>query len=216
MTDLLEETHSDFQYERNLKLFKKILPIVIAATIFFIIIISAKNWYNARKNEKLESRTELLVKTLLMNDDSKKVAMLNTISTENDDIGNYAKLEASITGNISSEEVEELEKIASNSSNKIVSSLAKLRFVGISLDKSDLLEKNKQKIQTFLVSFTKSEPLYLNAKILEILYNIQIKNITSAKEILSRLNIEPNLPETIKGQIEAIENHIKNKEKNEK
>lgn len=214
MSDLLDEAKTEYLHYKRVEFFKKLLPNIALITLAVIIVIMLKNFYQGRENAKKELRTSIFLSSLFKELKDQELEKQGLASLKDHDvIGDLATL-ASITSQIKDNKLEnieaELENIISNASSPITSSLAKLLFVGRMLDKDKLSEDDSKKIQKYIMTFDKKQPLYFNSQIYYALYNIKIGNLNSANDILKNLK-ENDLSTGLKNQIDVILNFIKGK-----
>ncbi len=215
MTDILDEANQDYRFQRRVSLFKKALPFIAFITLVIVIIIGVKDWYNNKKLLEREARTNLLAEALENPDPELKQEALHAIAnSKNDGISDLAAQNL-ISDDIkkdSDKALAELDKLIQHSSSVVNKNLAKLQYAGLLLDKNSLTDEESRKIQNILISIDQTQVLYSKAQIYLALYNIKIRNYTSAKDVIIKLKNNKKLPEFIYLEADAILNYINEKE----
>jgi hypothetical protein len=218
MTNLFEEANQDHNYNKKVELYKKLLPIVVFCTILFIIIISLKNWYYSRQNSIREDRTQLLINAILnpTDEDLRKETLTSLIQSK-DKISDISRLGLLKTYIDSKKPIPEIlsviqESIESTEDN-VALNLLKVLYASFALEDSSNSNDISIKSQNYLKSIDDIHPLFLNAQIFLSLHLIKQNDTNAANIVLNNIYSNPKASESIKGQIEAIQNYLKLKGK---
>lgn len=217
MSDLFEEANSDYQYNKKVQIYKKILPITVIATIFFVIIVAIKNWYFARQDSLTQERTKILLDSYF-NKTSKNLSReaLETLALNKDNISDFANL--AIIKDILEVNLDtpkllyEIQNKIDLVSDDVIKNILKILYGSKALDIENLENDISVRAVNYLKSIDESQPLYYNAQIILALHSIKSSDNKAAETILNNLSSKPMVSESIKGQIDAIQHYIKSKE----
>lgn len=217
MSDLFEEANSDYQYNKKVQIYKKILPITVIATIFFVIIVAIKNWYFARQDSLTQERTKILLDSYFNKTSgnlSKEALETLTLNKDNiSDFANLAIIKDILEVNLDTPKLlYEIQNKIDLVSDDVIKNLLKILYSSKALDIENLENDISVRSVNYLKSIDESQPLYYNAQIILALHSIKSLDNKAAETILNNLSSKPMLSESIKGQIDAIQHYIKSKE----
>ena len=166
MADILDEVLNDEKDEKRLALFRKALPTIIVTTIFIAVAMAGYGWY---KNRIVEHNKE--IGDMFIDLASGQVADLSLRNNSLEQLiekGGTRQAELAeiqlihfMLNNDSASSMARLESIIDNNSYyEITTSYARLLWLGIILDQTELTEVMQIKARKYLDHFSKEDQLF--------------------------------------------------------
>ncbi|PCJ29719.1 MAG: hypothetical protein COA94_00655 [Rickettsiales bacterium] len=167
MADLLDEVLHDARYEKNLLLFRKFLPFVIAVSVIIAISIASYGWYQNKISKHNREIGDVFVSIMSTKHD-KKSSMVDSLHelVASGDNKQIELAELKIAGELINSKnkkpaLEKLEKIISNKGYyEVTTSFARLLWVGVVLDQKKVSDANKIKAIDYLQYFSKDTQVF--------------------------------------------------------
>lgn len=211
MADILEEVLRDQSDEKKLNFFRRLLPITIIITIFVVIIMFINNWY-VNKQTKINMKIgDILVKAI--NNEDKKLSLesLDTIiqhyqSNRAVEITALEQVSIKIHNNEKESALDLLDKIINNKEYyNITTAYARILWINLVIDKTNLSENEKEKLEIYLNYFNNEEQEFFGtASLLKALWYAKNAQNEIAGKILQKIIASENIPLTIKEQGRAL------------
>ncbi|XVN42054.1 MAG: DUF2659 family protein [Candidatus Rickettsia vulgarisii] len=212
MTDILDEVLNDENEAKKLYYFKKLLPIAIILTIITILLMLLYNWQEDKKIKNNQQTGDILVKSIsLINDDKDltNISLENLIKTSNNKVGELASIEQvsiEIKQNNISKATELLKIIITNKNySELTTSYARLVWLILTMDKSDLSNINIKEVEEYLNYFdNENKPFYGTANLIKAIWHIKSGSKDLATKILNNLITLENISSIVKEQAKAL------------
>lgn len=212
MTDILEEVLNDENEAKRLHYFKKFLPITIISTIIIILLMLIYNWQEGKKIKNNQQTGDILVKSIdLINDDKDLTikSLENLIATSNNKIGELASIEQvgiELKQNNVSKASDLLKTIIVNKDySELTTAYARLIWLILTIDKSDLSNINIKETEEYLNYFdNENKPFYGTASLIKAIWYIKNGSKDLATNILNNLIALENINSIIKEQAKAL------------
>lgn len=209
MSDLLEETKSDYMEIKKLEYFKKALPFIIIGTIILIIAMLVKDWFNNRTISNNQKMGDLFINAIQSNDKNLLDESLSLIIKDNStgmaDIARLVKLQKSFEGVDDSSTLANVQEIAKKAKNDVTSAYARLIWMNIVIDKKEISASAAKDMAEYISYFKDdSVPFFGSATIINALYKIRNNDPESARTLLTQLLSNENVSRTVKDQANSI------------
>lgn len=212
MADILDEVLNDEKDEKRLKLFSRLLPIIIVVTIIIGFIISMYTWYNNRKvshNKEIGDLFLQLVSKEYSSEELIETALEDIINTSGNNQAELASIKIvsnKLKNNDAKSALLTLETIISNKNYyELTTAFARILWVNIILDKLEFSEGEQVKIHEYFQYFkNEQQPFYLYSLLLKALFFKKLSNDNIAKENAEAILKNPRASEILKEQARAI------------
>ncbi|MCC8417224.1 MAG: DUF2659 family protein [Rickettsia endosymbiont of Bryobia graminum] len=216
MTDILDEVLNDENEAKKLYYFKKFLPIAIISTIITILLMLIYNWQEDKKVRNNQQTGDILVKSIALINDDKDLtikSLENLVESSNNRIGELASIEQfsiEIKQNNISKATELLKAMIANKNySELTTSYARLVWLTLTIDKSDLSNINVKEIEEFLNYFdNENKPFYGTANLIRGMWYIKTGSKDLASKILNNLITLENISSIVKEQAKALLSNI--------
>lgn len=209
MSDLLEETKSDYLEIKKLEYFKKALPIIIIGTIIIISGMLIKGWLHNRNISSNQKVGDLFIQAIQSNDqkllDDSLDLIINDNSTAFSDIARLVKIQEQMSSDNSELLLKTLQDIAKSSKNNITMAYARVIWMNIMIDKPTLSNAEEKDLEEYIAYFkNESIPFFGSVSIVNALHRIKKNDIEGARIVLNQLLSNENISRTVQDQANAI------------
>lgn len=216
MTDILDEVLSDENEARKLYYFKKFLPITIILTIIIILLMLIYNWQESKKIKNNQQTGDILLKSIALINDDKDLtikSLENLIKTSHNRVGELASIQQvsiEIKQKNISKATELLKIIISNKNySELTTSYARLVWLILAIDKSDLSNINVKETEEYLNYFDNAnKPFYGTASLIKAIWYNKNGSKDLAEKILNNLITLDNINSIVKEQAKALLSNI--------
>ena len=213
MVDILDEILNDDKDARRFKIFRKILPVVIVITIIIALGIAGYSWFSAVKTRHNQEVGDLFVNLVSgdeYNDEKLIMNSLEEIKTNGKNklselaalklVNNQMQIK-----NIT-EAIKQLEVIINNKEySEITTSYAKILYISLILDITNLNGAQENKSREYLQYFNKEyQVFYTTATLLKSLFYLKNDQLDLAKKYAFEVLKLPRASGVIKEQAKAI------------
>ena len=208
MSDILEEILREQSDERKLKYFKKFLPIIIVFTIIVVIFMLINNWRTNKEVQYNKRQGGILVKSLSSaNNKELMLQSLQSLETSHSKIRELALLKEVGIKIADKDHVGAkilLEKIIDNSGG-ITSSYARVSWLSLTIDETELSEVENEKFKKYLDHFTdENKELYGMVNILKAFWYVKRGEIKLAQEVLQKTLSLSSATNIVKEQAKSL------------
>jgi hypothetical protein len=212
VSDILDEVLNDQKDEKRLQAFRKLLPMIITATLVIVVIIAGYNWYASRVTQHNQEIGDLLIKLIskqYASDELTTEALANIINTSDNHQAELASIKLfsnKLAKGDKDGAIGMLENIISNKKyHEITNSFAAILWLNIVLDQDQFSAEDETKIRQHFQYFkNNSQPFYATSLLLKALFYQKIKQPELAKENAEAILSLPNATEINKEQAKAI------------
>lgn len=217
MVDIVEEIVSDEKDVKRLRLFQKLLPIIIIFTIITAIGIAGYNYY---KNEQQAHNQEIgdllldVISNQVQDPEIIESTLQDIVANSNNRTSELAALKLALDSFYQGQEsdsIDKIEAIAVNSEYlEETTAFARIVFVSMKLDKKQLDEAEKSKIQNMLQYFSDdSKIFYGNALLLKGLFFYKIGQFEHSRDTAGKIVQLPKASQIVRQQAAALLTMIK-------
>jgi len=208
MSDILEEILREQSDERKLKYFKKFLPIIIVFTIIVVIFMLINNWRTNKEVQYNKRQGGILVKSLSSaNNKELMLQSLQSLETSHSKIRELALLKEVGIKIADKDHVGAkilLEKIIDNSGG-ITSSYARVSWLSLTIDETELSEVENEKFKKYLDHFTdENKEFYGMVNILKAFWYVKRGEIKLAQEVLQKTLSLSSATNIVKEQAKSL------------
>lgn len=212
VSDILDEVLNDQKDEKRLKAFRRMLPIIITATLIIIVIISGYNWYSSRVEKHNQDVGDLLIKLISKQYGSEELTTTALENIINSSENHQAELAAIKLFSNKFDQGDKdgamlmLESMISNKKyHEITNAFSAVLWLNLVLDQDNLSTEEEIKIRQYLQYFKNDrQPFYATSLLLKALFYQKIKQPELAKENAEAVLALPNVTEITKEQARAI------------
>lgn len=178
MTDIIEEVLNDEKYEKRLLIFRKALPIIITFAVAIAIAISLYSWYKHKEIEHNREIGDIFVQLIAgeYKDNVNPASALEDLAKNADNRQEeFAELKVAnllIVAKDYESALKKLEEIISNKNySEITTSLARIFWVNIVLDKSKIPDELQMQTRSYLQHFSdQDQPFFAVATLMKALF----------------------------------------------
>jgi hypothetical protein len=208
MSDILEEILREQSDAKKLKYFKKSLPIIIILTILVVVYMLMNNWRTNKGIQYNKRQGDILIKSIAQ-DNSKELTLksLKTLEASSNRIKEIAMLKEvgiKITDKNIAEAKILLEKIIDNRDN-ITASYARLSWLSLAIDETELSEKDNEKFKKYLDYFTdENKEFYGMVNIIKALWYVKNGKMVLAQDFLKKTISMNSSVRIVKEQAKAL------------
>jgi hypothetical protein len=219
VVDILDEVLNDEKDEKRLALFRSALPTIIVATIFIAVAMAGYGWYKNRIVEHNKEIGDMFIDLASgeVDDVSLRKNSLNQLiengKTRQAELAEIQLIRLMLLDNDPASSMTRLESVIENNSYfEITTSYAKLLWLGLILDQSELTEVMQTKARNYLDHFSKEDQLFFaSATILKSLFYKKNGQDDLATEYASSILKMESASIILKEQALAILASLKNK-----
>lgn len=209
MSDLLEETKSDYIEIKKLEYFKKALPFIIIGTIIVITTMLINDWWNSRIIANNQKMGDLFIKAIQSNDKNLLDESLNLIikddSTGIADIARLVRLQENFSRKDEASSLANLQEIAKEAKNDLTKAYARLVWMNIVIDKKEISTLEAKGMAEYISYFKDdSIPFFGSASIINALYKIRNNDLEGARVLLKQLLNSNDISRTVQDQANSI------------
>ncbi len=209
MSDLLEETKSDYIEVKKLEYFKKSIPFIIIGTILVITAMILSNWLRDRKIANDQKMGDLFIKAVESGDKALLSESLSFIIKDNStgvsDIARLVLIQNHMDDKDDTKLLSELKAIVIDSKNSLTKSYGMLMLMNIMIDKNDLSESETKDMEQYIKHFNDPNmPFFGSASIINALYKIKHNDIEGAKIILRNLITTKDMSRVVQDEANSI------------
>jgi len=216
MTDILDEILNDDKDAKRLQIFRKTLPIIIIFTIITAIIIAGYTWFSQAKTQHNQEIGDSFVQLVSgeYTDEKLVTSLLEEITinseTKLSELASIKLVSTQVQLNDIPKAMQALETIIDNKEySEITTSYARISYISLILDISDLSTDQENKSREYLQYFNKdSQVFYATATLLKSLFYLKINQFDFAKEHALEVLKLPKASGVIKEQAKAVLAHI--------
>lgn len=211
MSDILDEVVIDYKDETKLKWFKKLVPVVIVATLIVIITMLVYEKYTSDTALYDQEMSDLFIKAVDVDDNhTASMEALNQVIDKSDngvaDLASLEKIRIQLATDQDKDKVlEELYTLSKNAQRDMTKEYAKLLWMNIMLDNDKISEKNDIILNEMMKYFENDKTTFFaSANILKALFCVKKQNIDDARKVLRSLIDNNNVHASSKDQARAI------------
>jgi hypothetical protein len=212
MADLLDEVLRDQSDEKKLYYFKKFLPYVISLTLIIAILMGAYTWQQNSRHAENAKLGDLLIKVVASEtDEATRLELLDSIINKfNGRAIELAKLEqVSIKIGLKNYTEAKLildEIIANHKYLQVSRDYARLIWISLAIDESNLSDSDRQKMDENLKHFNnEKQPFFASANMIKALWHIKNNQKDLAIDVLKKIiALDENTPVVIKDQAAGL------------
>lgn len=212
MTDILAEVLDDKKDEQIFYYFKKSLPIIIIATLIIILIMLLYNWREQERIKNNQRTGDILVKAISLIDHDQALtekSLENFIITSYNKISDLAAIEQ-VNFQINQGKLAKAKNLLKELINnkhydKLISAYARLIWLSIIIDETDLSSEDIKETEEYLSYFDDdTKPFFGTANIIKAIWYINNNSKNSAETILKKIISSENTTQIVKEQAKAL------------